>query len=35
MDARPMTREQKQLARRLKAKGLTLEEIARALRLSE
>jgi transposase, IS30 family len=34
MGARHMTREQKQMARRLKAKGLTLKEIARDLNCS-
>ena len=34
MGVRQMTREQKQMARRLKAKGLTLKEIARDLSCS-
>ena len=34
MGVRHMTREQKQMARRLKAKGLTLKEIARDLNCS-
>ena len=34
MSARHMTREQKQMARRLKAKGLTLKEIAKDLSCS-
>ena len=34
MGARHMTREQKQMARRLKAKGLTLKAIARDLSCS-
>ena len=35
MGAHHMTREQKQMARRLKAKGMTLKEIARDLSCSQ